>query len=298
MSVIRLKRLANEDPAEALVVEYKRKKLEKDESNESSENKFVFHFVGTLDSKCEKNINDVAKVVNDLRKNPKTPKLNAVKNLKEEVKNNSKINRYKLIDSLRKVPEDPNNSKNSVEDGEEELEIFNVYDAENELKAENVSQSETITCNDVPMQNHSASDFVYDLYYTECVPTSSDVWDLPVSIEGYPYPEVTLGTEQDSDADLYEDEDDSNSESNWRNDYPDKDPEASDSQSASDNDDYGDHIGEYNEEAEYLANYEDDDEYDSCTEKMRSFAIDHDYGQFSKTSSHGSDSADDSDEEK
>lgn len=95
------------------------------------------------------------------------------------------------------------------------------------------SGSEDITCNSVTMTREKVvfgedvvqeSEYVYDLYYTDCLE--------------FDFGEHSVGMKSDGDDLVYEyfadepphandDEDDENDESNWRNDYPDDDDEHS-----------------------------------------------------------------------
>jgi len=124
-------------------------------------------------------------------------------------------------------------SKNVVDD-----KMFCVFDIESEEDntvnpAKEVATSITqsgITMNNVPMvvtsPNMKAplaeSEYVYDLYYTH---TDVNDIDLQAVLTVKSLCEEFVNEEEMADRDyICEDEDDSNDEGNWRNDYPDEDP--------------------------------------------------------------------------
>ncbi|XP_041833450.1 probable RNA polymerase II nuclear localization protein SLC7A6OS [Melanotaenia boesemani] len=101
------------------------------------------------------------------------------------------------------------------------------------------SDSEVILCNNTKMLRERLSitgdglgeehreqddDYVYDLYYQETV-TPGWIQDIlsvrPYTDEGELVPDLVVHEEE-----VYDDEDDENEESNWRNDYPDEDSDA------------------------------------------------------------------------
>lgn len=67
--------------------------------------------------------------------------------------------------------------------------------------------------------------YVYDLYYLNRLDLDFGVLENVMNIEAY-HNDSEFDQYRDADnlAEVYEDEDDSNDESNWRNDYPDEDP--------------------------------------------------------------------------
>ncbi len=112
------------------------------------------------------------------------------------------------------------------------------------------SPSSAITCNGVPMQREYVepasgaaalmaavapqpgpshhplidSDFVYDLYYMNNRDFDFRALENVLAISAF---QEDLQFEDYRDADdleIYDDDDDSNDEGNWRNDYPDEDP--------------------------------------------------------------------------
>ncbi|KAK3086549.1 hypothetical protein FSP39_020095 [Pinctada imbricata] len=117
--------------------------------------------------------------------------------------------------------------------------VFQLYDVEIEgrplptlesLMQE--SQSATgITCNSVPMvrevvSNAGQEEYVYDLYYTNNSDLHLRLLESSLSLDVLDFNTHQLDNGVDDDDDeVYDDEDDENEESNWRNDYPDEDPQ-------------------------------------------------------------------------
>lgn len=64
-----------------------------------------------------------------------------------------------------------------------------------------------------------SNDYVYDIYYTDMTPP----WWIMDILNVQPYiQEWELVNDDEQPEDIYEDEDDENSENNWRNEYPDE----------------------------------------------------------------------------
>lgn len=128
------------------------------------------------------------------------------------------------------------------------LKVFDVVmaeeRAEDELDAEYCvggSAGDVITCNDVPMVREdltgSADEFVYDLYYStaEGAEAKLDLSFLDAYLDVKPYRNEDLDALENygivEPASMLQrgflgvEDEDSNEEDNWRNDYPDTDPE-------------------------------------------------------------------------
>jgi len=112
--------------------------------------------------------------------------------------------------------------------------MFCMFDVENEDEAEKMIKRESLNCgitvNGQPMVSTKVkaplaeSEYVYDLYYTH---SNLNNIDLEAVLTVQTLCDLTNVTEAGDFADrelVYEDEDDSNDEGNWRNDYPDEDP--------------------------------------------------------------------------
>ena len=79
------------------------------------------------------------------------------------------------------------------------------------------------------VDNPVEQDYVYDLYYTNRHDFDFRMLDNILSIEAYNEEYVYDDYRSKVDDEAYDDEDDSNDEGNWRNDYPDEDPHYYDS---------------------------------------------------------------------
>ena len=86
---------------------------------------------------------------------------------------------------------------------------------------------ETVTCNNVPMvrkkvQEH-AQGYVYDLYFTNSQDFDFRLLENILTVEALGE-ELQFHDYRDEECEVYDDDEDSNEEDNWRNDYPDEDP--------------------------------------------------------------------------
>lgn len=76
-------------------------------------------------------------------------------------------------------------------------------------------------------QEDDESEYVYDIYYTNNRDFNFRALESALTVEALSSDPMYSGrfdNESDEDEQVYEDEDDSNDEENWRNDYPDEDP--------------------------------------------------------------------------
>lgn len=157
--------------------------------------------------------------------------------------------RYRILSSQRAgLPAEPapvrreetDDSQTENHDGLPfgDVQVFDILHEDDDVKMPGknvVSDPETILCNSMKMIREKLSvsgdrlgtehrekedDYVYDLYYQETV-TPGWIQDIlsvrPYTQEGELVPDVVAWEEE-----VYEDEDDENAESNWRNDYPDE----------------------------------------------------------------------------
>lgn len=109
--------------------------------------------------------------------------------------------------------------------------MFCMFDVENE--ADNVIKKESSSCgitmNGQPMVSTQVkaplaeSEYVYDLYYTHSNLSNLDL-EAVLTVQTLCDQFVTEAGDGADRELVYEDEDDSNDEGNWRNDYPDEDP--------------------------------------------------------------------------
>ncbi|XP_021964451.1 probable RNA polymerase II nuclear localization protein SLC7A6OS isoform X3 [Folsomia candida] len=176
---------------------------------------------------------------------------------KEDVKQHAVDNRFRVISQRRGLPHaesidvDGHKLIEGVDENDENEPtlLFNlldlVADDENEPSSEKKPRSSTdvreigsITVNGVPMVKNdntteasnilisSKSGFVFDLYVAKDVMTEDQFQNQFVSVrpadDDY---EFDFDHDDESDQERPEDDEDSNEEDNWRNDYPDSDPD-------------------------------------------------------------------------
>lgn len=135
---------------------------------------------------------------------------------------------HKENDSLL---EDLNNPNSPVKEN-----MICIYDVENDEEEDTskvIDQHSPcgITLNNVPMVSKrvmsppkNESEFVYDLYYAQSNLSDLDM-EAILTVTALCDDFVNDDNEDNPDRDVvHDDSDDSNSESNWRNDYPDEDP--------------------------------------------------------------------------
>ncbi|KAG8437737.1 hypothetical protein GDO86_008445 [Hymenochirus boettgeri] len=116
------------------------------------------------------------------------------------------------------------------------FQMFDMLQEELEKSETDVedTEPETILCNSVKMirerltlsevghrseHQESMDDYVYDIYYSDA-PQLGWIQDI-LSVQPYMQEQELVADEPEPD-EIYEDEDDENEESNWRNDYPDE----------------------------------------------------------------------------
>lgn len=184
-TIIRLKRPLEEPPSETLVLNYKKRKLC------SETTPALLKLTGTTLSQEE----DISKYVSDFKQKHKEKftaelkkhRTNLEEKLRSEVLENSKENRYKIVNCLRTGKES---------DGE-----YTLYDLE-------VGEDQG---------NSSEKLYVYDLYYV----SSEVLQNVNDYVSLCPVNDLVFETENDT-IEQYDDSDDSNAENNWRNSYPDE----------------------------------------------------------------------------
>ncbi|XP_074645421.1 putative RNA polymerase II nuclear localization protein SLC7A6OS isoform X2 [Tubulanus polymorphus] len=254
-AVVRIKRKINEEPAEKLVLCCKRqRKNDSDEvesNTESVEVTTALKFAGTLVDKSQ----SVSKTVRDAIRKAKLEKeykghgTDITSNVRDTKRQSSKANRLKVSlrnRALNLESLDKESSDNSAVKGDVYQDAtYSLYD----LETEAISGNETVTCNSVPMVRESTAtietaenqtDYVYDVYYLNQRQFDFRLLEDVMTIEAYNEDYMFNGYRDDGDLNVYDDEDDSNDEDNWRNDYPDEDPRFYENE---DCDEYGDYSG-------------------------------------------------------
>ncbi|XP_036130421.1 probable RNA polymerase II nuclear localization protein SLC7A6OS isoform X2 [Molossus molossus] len=249
-AVLRVKRKRNAEPAEALVLACKRRRNDAVESaaqktppeglQRAAENN-VFQLVATVRSQEEP--------VQPLLRAALRPSWGSQQRIRRDLRASAREirqeGRYRVVSSLR-------SSSGITSDGLESEDVrgnpeanddagFQLLDlvhegGDPEVAAAagscKVSDPNVILCNSVelirerltisedgPSIRHweEQNDYVYDIYYLE---TATPGWiENILSVQPYSQ-EWELVNDDQQPGDIYEDEDDENSENNWRNEYP------------------------------------------------------------------------------
>ncbi|CAL7935924.1 unnamed protein product [Xylocopa violacea] len=200
-AILRVKRRHDDELSNALVISCKRQKTAENEEATALSTPLttVAKFAGTV-KKQEDSVEHIIRICekDDLKANFKQHPVDIINKMRDATKQASAENRYKVVNCFRSL----NNS--NVEDSEEKaITVIDVEDSKSIAK-DSVEKDDS---------------YVYDLYYVE---TEKDIhFEDTVSV--YPYEqELVFDTYRDNHYPEAECEsDDSNSESNWRNDYPD-----------------------------------------------------------------------------
>lgn len=259
-AILRIKRKRSADPADILLVSHAFKKAFTDEDHKLSSDEHnsvqrVFRLAGTVSKKNDETISQEiltklsssdrhkSKVKVNTRNELTVDAINA--KLRETKKLARQTSRYKVVSKHRNDVEDDDEDTDEVDAAMQEMmKLYQLYDVvldeaqsrsvadEKESEKEDIDPN-AILCNSVKMIREKLkidegpknnldileNDYVYDVYCAEDnYGALSEVLDI-VHLN-----ESQLVTEaSDEELDLYEDDDDSNDESNWRNDYPDED---------------------------------------------------------------------------
>lgn len=243
-TLLRVKRKISTEPSEALVIASKK-------ARNDTEVETVFKFVGTLKRKEEHTDQHIDSLVKKHRSNRiqwgKNPK---IRNTDFKSANrNYKEKRLKFLNIHRNLPDDVDAECEELEEEEAAVsstplttngtscsnetknmyKLYDVHDEEtDETKASMLNKVEdTITCNGVPLLSQKIEfrsediGFVYDLYMAgdgSFNPTAEKV----LSIKECTLENDLVYPDNEGDSDCFDDDDDSNDEDNWRNDYPDE----------------------------------------------------------------------------
>ncbi|XP_034378207.1 putative RNA polymerase II nuclear localization protein SLC7A6OS [Arvicanthis niloticus] len=246
-AVLRVKRKRNAEPAEALVLACKRLRSDEVESSaqetperqETAEERNVFQLVATVRSQEE----PIQQLVRAALRPSRSSQLRILRDLRASVREVRKEGRYRVVSSHRS-----SGTSNSLEPtcvseavGDAGFELLDLVREEEDPEAAatdcKTSDPDVILCNSVELIRERLTisedasqvehqeepkhndDYVYDIYYMEM---ASPGWiENILSVQPYNQ-EWELVNDGEQPEDIYEDEDDENSENNWRNEYPDE----------------------------------------------------------------------------
>jgi len=208
----------------------------------------VFHLAGTVAAAA-----DQERLVTEIKQTGKParrPKVGAAKgrragkkaedenkNLKAGEGVDGGVEPYKAV--LR------NRHTSILDDNDADLRVFDVVKTDDATMVDELDEEfrlpgrEVITCNDIALEEvgHSTTEYVYDLYYSTAQGPEAklDLSFLETYLDVKPYRNEDLDALENygvvEPASMLErgflgvEDEDSNEEDNWRNDYPDSDPE-------------------------------------------------------------------------
>ncbi|CAK9814998.1 Probable RNA polymerase II nuclear localization protein SLC7A6OS [Anthophora plagiata] len=203
-AILRVKRRHDDEPLNALVISYKRQKTAKNEETEAATLPApltsVAKFAGTV-KKQEDSVEHIIRNYDkdELKANFKQHHVDVINKLREATKQASAENRYRVINCFRSL------DNSAVEDSEEKgMTVIDVEDSKS-------------VANKVPAEEDDG--YVYDLYYVQ---TENDIYlDDKVSVHPYDQELVFDNYRDNGYSEVQCESEDSNSESNWRNEYPD-----------------------------------------------------------------------------
>ncbi|XP_039282269.1 probable RNA polymerase II nuclear localization protein SLC7A6OS [Nilaparvata lugens] len=217
MAVVRIKRRCNEEPLDILLLTCKKRKTDVEESQKAS----LFKIAATVNEQDDKALHFAHQFKKDAEQkikkgNDKFKKV--VDKLRKEHKVNSENSRLKVVNCYRALNEaellPTDDGKEKIDPDPGGLTVLDVETCqESQEKATEASASV------------AEGTYVYDIYYTA---DGSDLSDVQIDHELSVYPMDSdlssyLCADIDvSDSEAPDDEDDSNDENNWRNDYPDE----------------------------------------------------------------------------
>ncbi|XP_021488102.1 probable RNA polymerase II nuclear localization protein SLC7A6OS [Meriones unguiculatus] len=247
-AVLRVKRKRNAEPAEALVLACKRLRDSEVQSSaqetpgdqETAAQRNVFQLVATVRSQEE----PIQQLVRAALRPSRSSQLRIRRDLRASVREVRKEGRYRIVSSHRSSGTSSSLEPQCVSeaDGDTGFQLLDLVHEEGDPEAAatdccKTSDPDVILCNSVelirekltvsddgaPVEHQEEpkhnDDYVYDIYYMEMVPPG---WiENILSVQPYSQ-EWELVNDAEQPEDIYEDEDDENSENNWRNEYPDE----------------------------------------------------------------------------
>ncbi|ESO01132.1 hypothetical protein HELRODRAFT_175162 [Helobdella robusta] len=239
-AIVRIKRRRDEDPVDSLVFVCKKAKLcEKVAAGDEEQQELLriedkFKFAGTVDDLDDQTNAKDDSVIRTVRSAIKKRKLEneqmkvsyqAAEPQQVRKPNKSLTKGYAIIgqktaDNLDSLG---SSKKESVTE-ESKYFLFNLEKIEESSEAKKNEIKSSISCNDATLTREKVSNdknYVYDIFYMNDYKFDFSLLQNIESVEAYreTYDFQYL---EDADEEVYEDEDNEDDESNWRNDYPDE----------------------------------------------------------------------------
>ncbi|XP_015118704.1 probable RNA polymerase II nuclear localization protein SLC7A6OS [Diachasma alloeum] len=204
-TVLRIKRRIDDEPCDVLLIACKKRKVEESEAvrpDESGAVTAVVKFAGTVQTQEEDLTHHLTKTLSkeELKANYKQHIVDITSKSRVKTQEKSKEGRYRVVNCYRSL------GGPTIEEVDDSgMTVIDVEDS--------------VSCYDKMSSNQKEAKFVYDLYYTqteEKLEPDNDISIHPLDQE------LVFDNYRDpaNNSDAGESED-SNSESNWRNEYPD-----------------------------------------------------------------------------
>ncbi|KAM4833418.1 putative RNA polymerase II nuclear localization protein SLC7A6OS isoform 2-T2 [Thomomys bottae] len=243
-AVLRVKRKRSAEPAEALVLACKRLRGAEEESGsqktpecrESAAENNVFQLVATVRSQEE----PVQPLVRAALRPSRDSQQRIRRDLRASAREVHKEGRYRVVSSRRASGTSGSLEAECAPEATEDagFELLDLIHEEKDPEAVVtdsciIADPDVILCNSVELlrerlvvsedgsgvghQEQKHEDYVYDIYYLDMA-TPGWIENI-LSVQPYNQEWDLVNDEQPAE-DIYEDEDDENSENNWRNEYP------------------------------------------------------------------------------
>jgi len=260
-TVVRIKRKVTEEPADTLLIAQKRFKVEEHDQSPAIG---LLRRIGTIKHESEALGKTILEAIRSEQMKPSSIKLHQVDlraKQHAEHRQSSAAGRMRIVNSFRDITSDSSTSERNKKEKESIADdvLFNVYELIDESTHENTSEpqkKQEICCNGVPMiQETVDAGYVYDVYLADIDDFTERLLDFNFSIEKCSVDPAMVDYREDpEDLMKMEDEDeDSNEEGYWKNDYPDED----------------EHFEEGND---YYRQYEDDED-EEVLQRVKCFHI-------------------------
>jgi len=263
-TVLRVKRLRSQDPSDMIVLSARKRKADCDSGDEN--NFKILRLATTVENKSDTaKLNEAVDLIKkkntpksfeELKENYKK-RFSAKPDHLEQAKDNRDENRFRLVSQKRairleeledwsEVGEHGQKNEDTESSVEDTKELFRMYDVVNESTPENSEKKpldEKISCNGVEMIREYVTkpeveegSYVYDFYYSEGSGEGREGGDFDdslldglFSIQPFNSGEDLMYSEyRDKDGTQFGEDEDSNDEDNYKNDYPDESDDSED----------------------------------------------------------------------
>ncbi|XP_044580723.1 probable RNA polymerase II nuclear localization protein SLC7A6OS isoform X2 [Cotesia glomerata] len=214
-TILRVKRRNSDEPLDALIIACKKRKVDDEAAKVTDPKeplKTVVKFAGTVQNQEVNAAKEIAKTLttSQLKANYKQHSVDVLNKTRTQKQEDSRENRYKFVNCFREI-------ESSDADGKDNDLSMTLIDVEDSVSCTKKAEDTDLS---------DCSQFVFDVY---CVMENTiKLIDDSFTIEPY-NDEMVFDDKYRENGEFSEDDsDDSNCESNWKNDYPDSDDYHSD----------------------------------------------------------------------